>query len=136
MHILNKKGVITHTLTLIMGMIILLNTILPTTVHAVIPISEGGPILYTYPIPCISPPGYWTMKLSVTSPPVTIPVIYPYPGAPPIVKSKFLPPFPGIVSLGIATPGACLTFIPCKVGLCPIVLPGFQSIQYGTALGI
>ena len=69
MHILNKKGVITHTLTLIMGMIILLNTILPTTVHAVIPISEGGPILYTYPIPCISPPGYWTMKLSVTSPP-------------------------------------------------------------------
>ena len=79
MYIPNKKGVITLSLTLIVGIGILLGAVVPTTVRAVVTISEGGPILYTWPIPCTSPPGFWTEKLSG---PLTIPVIYPYPPVP------------------------------------------------------
>ena len=100
------------------------------------PVSTGGPIVFAWPIPCAGPPGVWTVTLSFHGVPLPVPVVYPYPALPLIVKSNWLPPAPGVTALGVGIPGGCATFYPCAAGLCPVFLEGLVEVQYGSSPSI
>ena len=96
-------------------------------------INIGGKVVYTYPFPCLGPPGFWSITIKTGLPPVPVPVTYPYiPVA--VTKAHFLPGVAGTKTASHGPPGGCFTVIPCKFGLCPIVLPSASvSLQYGVA---
>ena len=129
-----RRGNIALSISLcFIALLITISLFTPPTAKALI--SEGGPIVWTYPFPCSNPFGWWTIKLTNTTGVYTpMPVIYPY-LPPTITKLDFLPAFPGTSTVSNVLPaGGCLTVIPCPFGLCPIVLPGATSVVHGIAV--